>query len=146
MNETKRITVEDLGKTPRFYVPFLVESKCPRIYYSDFNYRNRVGIKGVRKGDAFFRGWILQQEKSAVIFLQHLTYPKVIFQVSIVPTLLQFHLVLLRLRLQFIVLFHTAPIPTTLVPRTQSIYMVHPVTQKWAPSGILSSKIQDTCR
>jgi len=23
--------------------------------------------------------------------------------------------------------------------------MVKPVTQKWAPSGILSSKIQDTC-
>jgi len=46
LNKTKRITVEDLGKTPRFHVRFLAESKRPRIYYSDFNYRNRVCIKG----------------------------------------------------------------------------------------------------
>jgi hypothetical protein len=101
-----------LRNEPRIHGPFFVDRKCPRIYYSDFNYRNRVGIKGVYKGCVFVRGRNFLQKKHAVIFLQHLPNPKVILQASIVPFLLQALLLLLLLRLQFILFFHIATIPS----------------------------------
>jgi hypothetical protein len=53
---------------PTFHEPFLTESKCPRIYYSDFNYRNRVGIKAIRKGDLFFDGGTFYRRKTLPFF------------------------------------------------------------------------------
>jgi hypothetical protein len=125
--------------------PFLVDRKCPRIYYSDFNYRNRVGIKGVYKGCAFFRGWNLLYKKSAVIFLQHLLLYKSDTSGFNCSRPSSSSSPSCSSSLVYPTLPHCTNSIHSNVPKMQSIYVVKPMTQIWPLSNCLSSKIQNTC-